>query len=97
LIHRQYSALARTDRSLHVSVVTKPTVDSSQLSVDERLELIDQLWESVVRDAPERLELSADYEAEIERRSAELRTNPGLAIPWDVVRTRLLNNLERGR
>jgi putative addiction module component (TIGR02574 family) len=67
------------------------------MTVDERLELIDRLWESVARDAPERLALTADEEAELERRSEELRVNPGLAVPWDVVRTRLLNHLERGR
>ncbi len=77
--------------------MTKPTVDFSQLSVDERLELIDRLWESVARDAPERLDLTPDEAAEIERRSQELRTDPGLAIPWDTVRSRILNDLQRGR
>ena len=75
--------------------MTKPTVDPSQLSVDERLELIDRLWESVARDAPERLELTPDQEAEIERRSEELSRNPELAVPWDKVRARLLGDLER--
>jgi len=76
--------------------MTKPTVDPSQLSVDERLELIDQLWDSVARDAPERLELTPDEEAEIERRSEELRANPELAVPWDTMRARILSGLERG-
>ena len=74
----------------------KPIVDPSQLTVDERLELIDRLWESVARDAPERLELTPDEEAEIEHRSDELRANPELAVPWDAARARILKDLERG-
>jgi putative addiction module component (TIGR02574 family) len=76
--------------------MTKPTVDPSQLSVDERLELIDRLWESVARDAPERLEPTPDEEAEIERRSEELRAHPELAVPWDTARADILKDLERG-
>jgi putative addiction module component (TIGR02574 family) len=77
--------------------MTKPKVDPSQLSVDERLELIDRLWESVACEAPERLELSPTQEAEIERRSAELRTNPELAVPWDEARAQIVKEFERGR
>jgi len=76
--------------------MNKPTVDPSQLSVEERLELIDRLWESVARDAPERLDLSPEEEAEIDRRSEELQANPDLAVPWDTARTGILKDLERG-
>jgi putative addiction module component (TIGR02574 family) len=76
--------------------MNKPTVDPSQLSVEERLELIDRLWESVARDAPERLDLSPEEEAEIDRRSEELHANPKLAIPWETARPGILEDLERG-
>lgn len=96
LIHEQSSALDRTARRPHVTGMNKPTVDPSQLSVEERLELIDRLWESVARDAPERLDLSPEEEAEIDRRSEELHANPDLAVPWDTARTGILKDLERG-
>jgi putative addiction module component (TIGR02574 family) len=54
------------------------------LSVDERLELIDALWETVPSDALPAL--SDEWRAEILRRSAELDAGSITTIPWEQVR-----------
>ncbi len=63
-----------------------------KLRPDERAELAMALWESltdVEREAE--LGLTAEQEAELDRRWAEHLENPDSAIPWDVVRRKLQN------
>jgi putative addiction module component (TIGR02574 family) len=58
-----------------------------QLSPAERLELAQDLWDSV---GPEELPpLTPDQEKEIDRRLAEHEKDPSRAIPWEEVRARL--------
>jgi putative addiction module component (TIGR02574 family) len=59
-----------------------------QLSVRERLELIEQIWNSL----PEHLtpdELPAWHRAELTRRRAEALANPGVGKPWREVLSRI--------
>jgi putative addiction module component (TIGR02574 family) len=64
-----------------------------QLSVEDRLTLAQQLWDSIAEEM-NRLPLSPAQQQEIDRRLAEHRTNPQAAIPWEQVeaeaRARLL-------
>jgi putative addiction module component (TIGR02574 family) len=62
-----------------------------KLSPDEREELVTRDWENYVDDDPE-----AEFEhetpeffAELRRRSAEARANPGSGIPWSEVKRKL--------
>ena len=61
-----------------------------QLPPDERLELIDELWDSIHPPGSARpgepFELTDEQKAEIDRRIAEHERDPSRAIPWDVVR-----------
>ena len=58
------------------------------LSIEERLELLERVWESLRR-TPAAVRLSAEQKAELDRRSAALDRNltrgglPG--VPWDEV------------
>jgi len=67
----------------------RPAFDIAQLTVAERLELIDRLWASL-RMRPEALPLSEAERALVEARRAEHRQDPGSTIPWEAVRTELL-------
>ncbi len=58
-------------------------VDVDALSRDEKLDLIDELWESLDADAGC---LSSELQAEIDRRIAESEREPG--IPWSEVKAR---------
>jgi putative addiction module component (TIGR02574 family) len=62
----------------------KPAVDVGLLSDDERLELLDRLWESLGRD-PRALPLSAGQRAELDRRLDDLEKEGPVGIPWDEV------------
>lgn len=58
-----------------------------QLSPAERVEIAQQLWDSV-EDA-ELPPLTEEQARELDRRIAEHARNPSRAIPWDEVRERL--------
>ena len=64
---------------------------ASQLSVDERLRLIDDLAASVPDDRPPTL--SSEWLAEIERRSAEFDTGTVAPLPWESVRKELFGRV----
>ena len=66
-----------------------------ELDVQTRLELIDQLWESVVNDLndpskPNALPISDATRALLEERTREYLADPSAAVPWEDVHTRLL-------
>jgi putative addiction module component (TIGR02574 family) len=66
-----------------------------ELDVRERLELIDELWESVVNDLndpdkPGSLPISDATQALLDERMREYRADPRAALRWDEVRERLL-------
>jgi putative addiction module component (TIGR02574 family) len=56
-----------------------------RLSIEERLALAQQLWESVATDL-ERQPLPAAQRAELERRVAAADANPAEGVLWEVVR-----------
>ena len=59
-----------------------------ELSPDERLELLEELWESLRQD-PDNVPLTSAQQEELDRRLDELesdvRRGEELGIPWDVV------------
>jgi len=67
-------------------------LDISKLSVAERIQLAEDLWDSVAAETGE-LPLSAAQKAELERRLADLERDPGVGEPWEVVRARIEKRL----
>jgi len=67
-------------------------LDISKLSVAERIQLAEDLWESVAADTGD-LPLSATQKAELERRLADLERDPGAGEPWEDVRARIEKRL----
>ncbi len=58
------------------------------LSVAERIELAEELWDSVAEEA--QAQALAPHElAEIRLRLREHQANPGDVVPWDEVKSRL--------
>jgi putative addiction module component (TIGR02574 family) len=55
------------------------------LSVTDRLALAEALWESVAADLAAE-PVAPDLQAELERRIALGRANPGRGVPWEQVR-----------
>ena len=76
--------------------MAEPAFDYRHLSIDERVQLVEDIWDSIAEDAnvrAEALPLNAAQIAELERRIADADAHPDDGIPWEKVRAELL---ERG-
>jgi len=56
-----------------------------ELSVDERLILVGEIWDSIA-DESGAVPLSSAQRAELDRRFAEYRANPSQTFSWDEVK-----------
>jgi len=63
-----------------------------KLSVSERIQLVEDIWDSIPDKAPETLLLSPAQSAELHRRAAAHLENPSSAIPWELVRSKLFSS-----
>lgn len=72
--------------------MAKPARDYRKLPIPERLQLVEDIWNSIAEDAKV-LPLTDAQRAELDRRWAEHERDPSTAIPWDQVRSELF---ERG-
>jgi putative addiction module component (TIGR02574 family) len=68
---------------------------ATQLPVDERMRFIDDLWETIPEQAE--IELSPEWLAEIERRSAEIDAGAAELEDWESVRQRLFRRVNATR
>jgi putative addiction module component (TIGR02574 family) len=76
-------------------MVMPSTRELLQLDVQARLQLIDELWESIVNDLndpdkPSSLPVSDATRALLEDRMREYRANPAAGLRWADVHERLL-------
>ena len=62
------------------------------LSVEQRLELISELWDSIP-DSLDALPVPEWHREELDRRLAAADANPDAAIPWEEVKRRLREKL----
>ena len=62
------------------------------LTVEQRLELIGELWDSIP-DSLEALPVPQWHQEELDRRLAAADANPDAAIPWEEVKRRLREKL----
>jgi putative addiction module component (TIGR02574 family) len=68
-----------------------------QLTIDERIQLVEDLWDSIAAEAlaePERLPVTAAQRRELERRSADHKQTPDEAIALDEALERIEHSLE---
>lgn len=56
-----------------------------KLSVPERIQLVEDIWDSVV-EIPEALSLTEVQQAELDRRLDAYRRNPEEGLPWEYVK-----------
>jgi putative addiction module component (TIGR02574 family) len=68
--------------------------DARQLSYDDKLRLIDALWDLNSPDA--NIPLHEDWEPELERRVAAIKDGTEKAIPWETVRAEALARISHG-
>ena len=69
-------------------------LDLSKLSVAERIQLAEDLWDSVAAETGE-LPLTEAQQVELERRIADFERDPAAGEPWEVVRERIAGRLSQ--
>ena len=62
----------------------KDIADIRNLPVSERLQLVGQIWESILDD-PELLPVSPELLRDLQHELAEHRRDPASSIPWEEV------------
>lgn len=67
----------------------QPKPNFSHLSVAERIQLVEDIWDSIVVESPAAVQLSEAQRQEIRRRLACHDSEPGSAIPWEQIRVEL--------
>jgi putative addiction module component (TIGR02574 family) len=60
----------------------------AKLSVEERIQLVEDLWDSIAADTGD-IALTEAQRVELERRLADLEQNPDAVEPWNDVRARI--------
>ena len=71
---------------------TDPLSEIRKLSVSERIQLVEDIWDSIAADA-ETLSLTKEQRTELDRRLADAEANPGVGTPWSEVKARLLGSV----
>ncbi|MEZ4623142.1 MAG: addiction module protein [Caldilineaceae bacterium] len=62
----------------------------SQLSTAERIQLVQDIWDSIWS-MPEHLDLTEAQRQELDRRLQRYRQEPESSVPWDEVKWRIQN------
>lgn len=65
-----------------------------RLDVEERLALIDELWESIVAEDAA-IPLTDTQKAELGRRLAEHQANPHDVVPWEQVKASIIDRWQQ--
>jgi len=65
-----------------------PQIDIGRLSVDERIRLVEELWDSLA-ETPQSIPLTSSQRAELDRRLDRIEGDGATGIPWDDMVARL--------
>jgi len=67
---------------------TLTKADVLNLSVPERIQLVEDIWDSIA-EVPEEVGLTEEQKAELDRRLDAYHRNPDEGSPWGLVRERI--------
>ena len=73
--------------------VTTKNLDINRLGTEERLELISELWDSLIADGSQ-ISVTEGQKAELDRRLLDHRKNPDDVVSWDDARASLNKRLQ---
>ncbi|MDO3377555.1 addiction module protein [Geoalkalibacter halelectricus] len=62
--------------------------DILELSVAERIQLVEDIWDSIAS-VPDAIQLSEAQKVELDKRLDDYHADPAKGSPWDVVRERI--------
>lgn len=69
--------------------MSTPSPDFRSLSVSERVQLVEDIWDSILAENLDSIQLTEAQQAEIKRRLDAHDADPSSAVPWDSVRSEL--------
>jgi len=70
-----------------------PLIDIEKLDTDQRLELIEELWESL-RANLEGIPVPEEQKTELDRRLDRMESDEAPGVPWEPVRERIQGRLK---
>ena len=65
------------------------TLNFRALPISERIQLVEDIWDSIADETPNQLDISLADRAKLHRRFAEHQADPSSSIPWSEVRASL--------
>ena len=68
------------------------TFNFKALPVTERIELVEDIWNSIAEETAGGLQLSSGEVAELQRRLSQHQQDPSTSVPWEQVRSALFQN-----
>lgn len=71
--------------------VSLKSLGIERLSIEERLALVEELWDSIAEATP----LTGAQRAEFDRRLAEHEDNPDDVVPWEDIKASIAARLKR--
>jgi putative addiction module component (TIGR02574 family) len=69
--------------------MSTPVIHYLSLPISERIELVEDIWDSIAEETSVSLELSSEQRDELHRRLAAHRADPTSSVSWDQVRAKL--------
>ena len=69
--------------------MSQPRPDFLSLSVAERIQLAEDIWDSIAVESPELAALTPSQMQEVQTRLQSHEQDPSTAVPWDQVRSEL--------
>ena len=69
--------------------MNSPISNFKELPISERIQLVEDIWDSIAEETPVSLQLSAADRVELQRRLAAHKADPSSSIPWEEVRASL--------
>jgi putative addiction module component (TIGR02574 family) len=73
--------------------MARPAIDIDKLGVNERLDLIEAIWDSLSSD-PDQIPVPDSHKAKLDKRLDEIDAGDDAGIPWDEVLYRVRNRMK---
>lgn len=67
-------------------------LDFKTMPISERIELVEDIWDSIAAETSNSLNLSDAQRAELHKRFAEHQADPSSGLSWEQVRAALFKN-----
>ena len=74
--------------------VSLKSLGIERLGIEERLTLVEELWDSIAADSAA-VPLTEAQRVELDRRIAEHEANPDDVVPWEEVRASITERLKK--